>query len=372
MKNDFIPVANPLLQYLSYQQEIDASVQRVFSRGRYILGESVSRFEEQFADFIGVKHCVGVASGTDALVLALKAAGIGPGDEVITVSHTAVATVAAIELAGALPVLADIDPLRRCLDPRCIPPLITSRTKAILPVHLYGQPADMQEISRIAAQHNLLVIEDCAQAHGARIGAQTVGSFGSLACFSFYPTKNLGALGDGGAVVTNSAELADRLRWLREYGWKERYISHFAGMNSRLDEVQAAILLVKLAHLQQDNQRRLTIAEQYMQALEPLDLNLPHLLPGTTHAMHLFVIEHAQRDELRAFLEAGGIGTAIHYPQAVHQQPAYQGRLKGSDALPHTEQLIPRILSLPMYPELRDDQVRRVCARLLAWREKQG
>jgi len=172
-------------------------------------------------------------------------------------------------------------------------------------------------------------------------------------------------------VVTDSDELADRLRWLREYGWKERYISHFAGMNSRLDEVQAAILLVKLAHLQQDNQRRLSIAEQYLAALQPLDLTLPHLLPGTTHAMHLFVIEHTQRDELRAFLEAGGIGTAIHYPQAVHQQPAYLGRLAGSDALPQTERLIPDILSLPMYPELREDQVQRVCDRLLAWHDNQ-
>ena len=367
MPNDFIPVANPLQQYLSHKQEIDAAVQQVFSGGRYILGESVSRFEAQFAAFIGVKHCVGVASGTDALVLSLKAAGIGPGDEVITVSHTAVATVAAIELTGAQPVLADIDPLRRCMDPACLPALITSRTRAILPVHLYGQPADIPEISRIAAQHNLLLIEDCAQAHGARIGAQTVGSFGAMACYSFYPTKNLGAIGDGGAVVTNSDELADRLRWLREYGWKERYISHFAGMNSRLDEVQAAILLVKLARLQEDNQRRLSIAEQYLAALQPCALTLPHLFPGTTHAMHLFVIEHAQRDELHTFLEQGGIGSAIHYPQAVHQQPAYLGRLQGSASLPNTERLIPRILSLPMYPELRDEQVLRVCDRLLAW-----
>jgi len=371
MNNEFIPVANPLLQYRSYQKEIDASVLQVFSRGRYILGENVSRFEEQFAAFIGVKHCVGVASGTDALVLALKAAGISPGDEVITVSHTAVATIAAIELAGALPVLADIDPLRRCLDPSCIPPLITARTKAILPVHLYGQPADMEEVNRIAAQHNLLVIEDCAQAHGARIGAQTVGSFGALACFSFYPTKNLGAIGDGGAVVTNSAEVADRLRWLREYGWRERYISQFAGMNSRLDEVQATILLVKLAHLQADNQRRLSITQQYLEVLQPLPLTLPRLITGTTHAMHLFVIEHAQRDDLRTFLEAGGVGTAIHYPQAVHQQPAYMDRLKGFHALPHTEQLIPHILSLPMYPELREDQVRRVCDRIIAWFDRQ-
>ena len=365
MQQITIPVANPKAQYLSYKKEIDQAIQAVLDGGRYILGSAVRDFEAAFAEYIGVDHCVGVNNGTDAITLAVKALGLKGEDEVITVSHSAVATVAAVELAGAKAVVADIDPKTRCIDPTRIPQLITENTKAIMPVHLYGQPAPMDEILAIAKAHNLFVIEDCAQAHGAKIGNQKVGTFGDIACFSFYPTKNLGAIGDGGAILTNANELADRVRWLREYGWKQHYISDLAGMNTRLDELQAAILKVKLAHLDSDNQRRRDLANRYISKLSGSSIGLPVMIEGTTHVMHLFVIEHTQRQALKTYLEQAGVGTAIHYPMAIHQQPAYQGRLRGCDVLPETEKLISRILTLPMYPELGEDQVDFVCDRIL-------
>lgn len=366
-KNDFIPIANPRQQYLKHKEEIDRAVASVLDGGSYILGSATRVFEEAFAGYIGVKHCVGVNSGTDALILALRACGVQTGDEVITVSHTAVATVAAIEAAGGQAVLADIDPQRRCIEPNVLESLITPKTKVILPVHLYGQPADMERILTLARAYGLKVIEDCAQAHGAAINGKKVGSFGDIACFSFYPTKNLGAIGDGGAVVTNSDELAEKVRGLREYGWKERYISHFAGVNSRLDEVQAAILMVKLRYLDADNMCRMQHASQYIQALAGSGLTLPVKIDGTSHAMHLFVIEHEKRSAMQTYLQEVGIGTAIHYPLAVHQQPAYLERLQGCHSLPQTEKLVPRILSLPMYPELTEQQVASVCQRLQEW-----
>ncbi|MCX6053983.1 MAG: DegT/DnrJ/EryC1/StrS family aminotransferase [Chloroflexi bacterium] len=368
MDLEFIPVANPRLQYLSYKKEIDASIQKVLSGGRYIQGENVREFENQFAKFLGLNHCIGVNSGTDAISIALRALEIGQGDEVITVSHTAVATVAAIEIVGAIPVLVDVDPISRCMDPKKIQSLITEKTKAIIPVHLYGQPADLNGILSIARKFGLRVVEDCAQAHGAQIGEKKVGTFGDVSCFSFYPTKNLGALGDGGIVATNSEELADRIRKVREYGWKDRYISQIPGVNSRLDELQAAILLVKLPHLIADNQKRRNLAEQYCRELESSPFGLPEKIEGTTSVMHLFVIEHERRDALIKYLEGFGIGSGIHYPQAVHQQPAYIGRFKGRESLPQTERLVQRIISLPIYPELQEDQVHRVCQKLLEWR----
>lgn len=378
MDPSFIPFASPLAQYQSHQAEIQQALNKALDGGQYILGSTVRAFEEAFADYLGLKHCVGVNSGTDALILALKAFGIGAGDEVITVSLSAVATVAAIELAGATPVLADIDPHSRCIDPTCIPALISEKTKAIIPVHLYGQPADMPAIIRIAREHNLLVIEDCAQAHGALIDGKKVGTFGDAACFSFYPTKNLGAIGDGGAVAANSDEIANNLRWLREYGWKERYISHMAGTNSRLDELQAAILGVKLRYLDQDNGKRMVLAEQYRSELAGTEIILPARIERTQSVYHLFVIEHAfppketgtmLRDALKQHLFLAGVGTGIHYPQAIHQQPAYYQRLKGWDKLPVTEQLVGRILSLPMYPELQPEQVHKVCDEIKKWIE---
>jgi len=367
MNSDTIPVANPRAQFLAHEGPIRDAVDRVLLSGWYILGQEVAVFEDEFAAFCGASHCIAVGSGTDALVIALRASGVGPGDEVITVSHTAVATVAAIELTGAVPVFADIDPMSRCLDPQRIQPLVTSRTRAIVPVHVYGQPADMPAVLAIAREHGLVVIEDCAQAHGAEINGQRVGTFGDAAAFSFYPTKNLGAIGDGGAVVTNSGKMAARCRSLREYGWQERYVSSIPGGNSRLDEIQAAILRVKLPCLATDNARRREIAAAYRSVLGE-SIIPPAEIEGTLHAMHLFVVECEERDDLAGYLASHGIATARHYPVAVHLQPAYLGRIRGGEELPATESLYRRILSLPLYPELTDASVEKVCAALRHWK----
>ena len=367
MNKKLIPVADPHANYLSHKAAIDAAIQKVLESGWYILGSVTREFEQNFAQFIGVKHCIGVNSGTDAIVLALRALDIGAGDEVITVSLTAVATVAAIELVGATPVLCDIDPETRCIDPAKVEALITEKTKAILPVHLYGHPADMSALKAIAERHQLYLMEDCAQAHGAQINTQMLGSFGDVSCFSFYPTKNLGAIGDGGAVCTNDDALADKLRWLREYGWKDRYISSFQGMNTRLDEIQAAILNAKLAHLEEETLKRIAVAEIYHQELADLELVLPSVKPDCRHVYHLFVIETERRDQLQSYLREQAIASAIHYPQAVHQQPAYLNRLPGSNQLSATDALIPRILSLPMYPELKADDQARVIEAIRAF-----
>ena len=360
-----IPIANPAAQYRRYQAEIDQAIHRVLDSGWYILGEEVRAFEAEFAAYVGVKFAIGVGSGTEALHLALRACDIGPGDEVITVSHTAVATVAAIELCGATPVLVDIDADRYTLDPEKLPGLLTPRTKAIVPVHLYGQPAEMAPTLEIAHQHGLKVIEDCAQAHGATYQGQRVGSWGDLGCFSFYPTKNLGALGDGGMVVTDDAALAEKARLMREYGWAERYVSHIRGWNSRLDELQAAVLRVKLRCLDGDNAARARLATLYNQLLADTDLTLPVEHPGSNHVYHLYVIRTKRRDELQAFLREQGIGTLVHYPVPVHLQPAYRGRLSGSNDLPETERAAREVLSLPMYPELAESDVKVVAEAML-------
>ena len=367
MGSDLIPAANPLAQFRARETEIREAIERVLKSGRYILGPEVDHFEVEFASFLGAAFAVGVANGTDALVLALKAAGISHGDEVITVSHSAVATVAAIEMAGAVPVFADIDKKTRCIDPVKIPSLVSKRTKALLPVHIYGQPTPMPELMAVARRFGLKVIEDCAQAHGAEIDGRKAGTFGDASAFSFYPTKNLGALGDGGAVVTSSPDLAARVRSLREYGWQERYVSRIPGGNSRLDELQAAILRVKLVHLSADNARRRSIAARYTEAVKETDICAPQGIAGTLHAMHLFVVESDERDALYQFLHDSGIGCAIHYPLAIHQQPAYRGRIRGSENLKHTEELYRRILTLPLYPEMTDREVEMVCSSLQRW-----
>ena len=364
-----IPLANPKAAFEEHSDQIQAALTSVLNSGSYILGQEVSAFETGFANFIGLKHCVSVNSGTDAIILALKALGIGAGDEVITVSHTAVATVAAMELAGVTVVLVDVDPQTHCMNPNLIQTMISEKTKAILPVHLYGHPADMPAIMSIAREHGLFVIEDCAQAHGAKINGQMVGTFGDAACFSFYPTKNLGALGDGGAVLTNIPETAERLHLLRQYGWKERYISQIAGLNSRMDELQAAILNVKLPFLEADNHRRRAIAGVYNQNLSGEGYLLPTAAENAEHAWHLYVIQSDNREELSAYLRHNGVGSGVHYPRAVHQQPAYQNRLRGCEQLPVTEALVSRILSLPIYPQLALDDVRRVCGLLQRWQE---
>jgi dTDP-4-amino-4,6-dideoxygalactose transaminase len=361
--------ANPKAQYLAHKAAIDAAIQRVLEGGRYVLGPEVAAFEAEFAAYIGVAHGIGVANGTDALVVALKALGIGPGDEVITTAHTAVATVAAIELAGATPVFADIEPDFYTLDPALVERAISPRTKALVPVHLYGQPAAIPRFVELAKRHSLRLIEDCAQCHGARYAGQRLGSFGDVACFSSYPTKNLGALGDGGVIVTADAELARRCRLVREYGWAERYVSHVAGQNSRLDELQAAVLRVKLAALDADNQRRAGIAARYDAALSGTNLTLPERRPESSHVFHLYVVRSKQRDNLIERLKQAGIGALIHYPVPVHRQPAYAGRVRGGESLPETERAAREVLSLPMYPELTSEEVELVISTVQRFTE---
>jgi dTDP-4-amino-4,6-dideoxygalactose transaminase len=353
---------NPREQYLARKSEIDAAIARVLDKGWYILGEEVRAFESEFAAYVGVRHGVGVGNGTDALHLALAACEIGAGDEVITVSHTAVATIAAIEMAGATPVLVDIEPDFFTLDPEKLEAAITPRTKAIIPVHLYGQAADLNRIIDIAGRKNLRVIEDCSQAHGATYKGARVGSHGDIGCFSFYPTKNLGAIGDGGLLVTNNPALAERARLLREYGWAERYVSSLSGWNSRLDELQAAVLRVKLAHLDKDNAARARIAHRYADALSDCGMIMPLERSGSTHVFHLFVIRSERRDELQDFLTERGVGALVHYRVPVHLQPAYAGRLPGCENLRNTETISAEILSLPIYPELDDEDSDTVIA----------
>ena len=350
-----IPFVDLKATYHRLQAEIDAAVATVLESGWYILGTEGAAFEAAFASYLGLPHAVGVASGTDAVLLTLRACGIRPGDEVITVSHTAVATVAAIELCGAIPRLVDVEPDTLTLDPQALEKAITEHTKAIIPVHLYGCPADMTPILTFAREHGLLVIEDCAQAHGARYGGRLVGTMGDAAAFSFYPTKNLGAMGDGGAVATSLADVAERLRSLRQYGWRERYISDVPGYNSRLDELQAAILRVRLRHLDEENEARRRLAATYDERLSGLPLELPVVRRGDRHVYHLYAIRTDRREELRAYLRNRGIGTAIHYPVPVHLQPAYTRLGYGLGSLPVTEGAARALLSLPMHPDLAPD-----------------
>lgn len=361
---NIIPMTNLAAQFQTDENAIKTAVERVLASGWYILGNEVTTFEKEFADFCGVKHCIGVASGTDAVALALRSCGVQPGDEVITVSHTAVATVAAIEQIGAVPVFVDIEPISKCMNPSLIAGMVSAKTRALLPVHIFGQPAAMPEIMEIARQHGLSVVEDCAQAHGAEISGRQVGSFGDAAAFSFYPTKNLGALGDAGAVLSNNSDIAEYCRKLHQYGWQERYVSSIPGLNSRLDELQAAILRVKLAKLPENNRARRSIAEQYNSAIFGTSVSKPGSIPDTLHAMHLYVVETDAREALEQFLSDRGIGTARHYPMPIHLQPAYLHRIRGADKLPATERLYKRILSLPMYPELDKQQVDQVCQAL--------
>lgn len=358
-----IPVVDLRAEYLAVQDEITAAVQRVLESGWYILGKEVAAFEAEFAAWNGLVGAVGVGNGTDALHIALRACGIGPGDEVITVAHTAVATAAAIALTGATPVFVDIDPATYTLDPARLSAAITPKTKAVIPVHLYGHPADLGGILPIARAAGLRVIEDCAQAHGAEWQGQEVGSYGDLACYSFYPTKNLGALGDGGAIAGNDPALLERARLLREYGWQpqNRYISEIEGMNSRLDEMQAAILRVKLAHLDGWNNHRRRLAEVYAAHL-PASVVQPVERPSCRHVYHLYVVRSPNRDALREKLRVAGVGTGIHYPVPIHRQAAYAHLSPVS--LPATEQAAAEILSLPMHSTLTEAQIERVCAAI--------
>jgi dTDP-4-amino-4,6-dideoxygalactose transaminase len=357
-----IPQNSPYANVLAHKAEIEAATARVLASGWYILGEEVAAFEREFAGYAGAAHAIGVASGTDAIQLALRALGVGAGDAVATVSHTAVATVAAIELAGATPVLVDIDPETFTMDAACLERAMHPRVKAIVPVHLYGHPANLAAILPIAERHGAAVIEDCAQSHGAVLRGRATGTGGRAGAFSFYPTKNLGALGDGGAVVTNDADLSARIRSLREYGWRERYVSSEAGLNSRLDEMQAAILRVKLRYLDAENARRREIASWYNQLLAGLPLALPTIARGVTHVFHQYVVRTPLRDALREHLQQSSIGALIHYPVPVHLQPAYRDRVILAGTLEASEAAAREVLSLPMFPELPGDAVERVCA----------
>jgi len=365
-----IPFNNLKPLHRSIEGEINEAVQRVLASGWYILGPEVEQLEAEFAAWHGKMHAVSVANGTDAIELALRAAGIGAGDEVITVAHTAVATVCAIERAGATPVIVDIDPVRYTLDPNAASAAITPRTKAIVPVHIYGHPADMDGIKELAERHQLFLLEDCAQAHGARYGDQLVGTFGHAAAFSCYPTKNLGAYGDGGLMLTPDAALAERMKRIRNYGQTVRYHHAERGVNSRLDEMQAAILRVKLAHLDEHNGERRRIAEIY--ARQVRGVALPESVGDVRHVYHLFVVRHPDRDRLREDLKTHGVDSQIHYPIPVHLQPAYAdlGYVRGS--LPVTERVADEILSLPMYVGLSDRDVETVGTAVTALASKEG
>lgn len=363
-------LADPGAGYAAHRQEIDEALRRVLDSGWYILGPEVVAFEAELAAYVGREAAVGVGSGTEALDLALRACGIGAGQLVATVSHTATATVAAIELAGATPLFVDVDPVTYTMDPdrleAALAADVASAVRAVVPVHLYGQPADMPAILEVARRRHLVVIEDCAQAHGATIGSSRCGSWGNLAAFSFYPTKNLGALGDGGALL-GDRDLVERARRLREYGWRQRFVSEEPGLNSRLDAVQAAILRVKLAHLDRENLRRQELAAAYARRLHDLPLRHPWVRPGTGHVFHLYVVRTPSRDPLRRHLHDLGVQTGVHYPVPVHLQPAYAGRPQGPGGLPVTERLRGEILSLPMHPYLTDGEVEEVCAALEGW-----
>jgi len=369
--DSLIPQANPGAGYRALKTEIDDAVARAVSSGWYILGAETRAFEAEFAAWIGAAAVVGCGNGTDAIALALRGLGIGPGSTVVTVSHTAVATVAAIEMAGATPLVIDIDPDHFTMDPDALaqvldgPPPGLPPIRAVVPVHLYGQPADLDRIVPLCRQHRVALIEDCAQAHGSRLHGRRVGSFGDAATFSFYPTKNLGALGDGGAVAVADPALASRIAALRQYGWHRHYISDEIGVNSRLDEVQAAILRVKLTHLDEQTARRRKIAAVYDQALQGTPLRPPSRREGATHVFHLYVVRTGARDTIQAALRQKGIATGIHYPVPVHLQPAYCGRLAiGQAGCRTTEAAAAQVLSLPLYPELTDHQVATVCSAL--------
>lgn len=361
-------VFNDLLKSNSeLQDEIDAAALRVLRSGWYVLGTEVAAFEREFAAYHGVPHAVGVASGTDAIELALRAAGIGAGDEVITVAHTAVPTICAIERAGATPVLVDVDAATYTMDPESARAALTPRTQAIVPVHLYGQPADMVTMKAIAQDNGLLLIEDCAQAHGARLNGHLVGTFGDLAAFSFYPTKNLSAMGDGGAVITRDAGYAEMLRRLRNHGQVSRYECDIRGVNSRLDELQAAVLRVKLPHLDEQNATRRQLAKRYDAAFEDQPAVIaPEVRLGAEPVYHLYVVRAPERDALIQRLSRQRVQTLIHYPVPVHLQTAYQDLGYRRGDLMDTERICDEILSLPLHPGLLGDEVDAVANTLIA------
>jgi dTDP-4-amino-4,6-dideoxygalactose transaminase len=359
-----VPYFDLKTQYAGLRDEILAALDRVCQNASFILGEEVEKFERSFAEFCGVKHCVALNSGTSALHLALVAAGIGPGDEVITTSNTFIATVEAIHYTGAKTVFADIDPATANIDPLEIEKAITKQTRAIIPVHLYGRPADMDTISEIAARHNLVVIEDACQAHGAKYNGKRVGGFGHAAAFSFYPPKNLGAYGEGGALTTNDEEVAKLARSLRTHGESTRYFHKYIGYNYRMDGFQAAVLNIKMNHLVDWTSKRQERADLYRQLLTDTNVQLPEDPPESECVYHLFVVYVENRDRVRAELEKRGVQTAVHYPKPLHLQEAFANLGYGPGSLPRTERACERVISMPLFPEITEDQVRYAATSL--------
>ena len=356
-----IPAFDLTRQYASLKEAIDGAVRRVVESGQFVLGEEVEALEEEVAAFLGVGHAVGLASGTDALHLALRAAGIGPGDEVLVPAFTFVAPAEVVVYCGATPVFVDIDPETFALDPDAAAAALTARTRALIPVHLFGHPAPMEEIGALADRHGLAVVEDVAQAFGARCGGSMVASLGLAGCLSFFPTKNLGAYGDGGMVVTNDTALADEVRRLRVHGSAERYLHQVVGYNSRLDALQAAILRAKLPHLQGWNDARRRIASAYTAGLEKVEgLICPKEAEGAYHVYHQYTVRTPRRDLLKERLAEEGISTAVHYPVPLPAQEAFGGEGYREGSFVESERASKEVLSLPMFPELTDEEVERV------------
>lgn len=355
-----VPLVDLKAQYQIIKPEIDSAIQRVISNSTFILGKEVSQFEDAFATYCEAEYCIGVSSGTSALHLAMLACDIGPGDEVITTTFTFTATAESIWMAGARPVFVDIDPINYNLDPSRIEGAITSRTKAILLVHLYGQPVDLDNILEIAKRHDLVVIEDAAQAHGARYTSRRVGAIGDIGIFSFYPGKNLGAYGDGGAIVTNNEELANKARLLRNHGRAAKYEHLQLGYGYRLDALQAAILGAKLPHMDTWNEARRVNAQHYDERLKNAGFQPPAVHSNVEHVYHLYVIQVDERDLVKGKLNMMGIGAGIHYPLPLHLQPAFAYLGYKTGDFPHAEIAATRVLSLPMYPELEESQIKRI------------
>jgi dTDP-4-amino-4,6-dideoxygalactose transaminase len=359
-----IPILDLKAQYQSIKAELDAAVIHVLENAQFILGPEVAAFEREFAAYVDAREAIGVNSGTSALHLALLAAGIGPGDEVITVPFTFVATAAAIVYTGATPVFVDIDPATFNIDVARVEAAITPRTRAIMPVHLFGQPAEMDPILEIARRHNLIVIEDAAQAHGAEYRGRRAGSIGDIACFSFYPAKNLGAGGEGGAVTTNNPEFARKIRLLRDWGSEQKYVHNIHGYNYRLEGIQAAILRVKLRHLEAWTEARRAHALRYADLLRDSGLQLPGVMPEVRHVYHVYTVRSPRRDHLRDQLQSRGIQTGIHYPIPIHLQPAYAHLGYQPGAFPVAERACGEVLAIPIFPELTESQLQEVAAAL--------
>jgi len=355
-----IPLLDLVTQYQSIKPEIDAAIQDVLNSGKFILGPHEKAFEQEIADYLGVRHAVGLASGTDALIIALRAAGIGPGDEVIVPAYSFFATAGAVLSVGATPVFVDITSDTYFMDPALLPAALTERTRAIIPVHLYGQAADMDAILAFARQHHLIVIEDNAQAFGAEFKVKKTGSLGDLGCLSFFPSKNLGGYGDGGMLVTNDDELAKQARMLRTHGWQKKYFPEILGYNSRLDEIQAAILRVKLKYVDGWNAQRRQVASWYDQALSQIGMQPPVVAPDQTPVYHLYMVRFQNRSQVQQSLKDAGIASDIYYPQPLHQCQPCDGLPLPSDGLPIAEAASRELLALPLYPEMTKDQVKLV------------